>query len=146
MKGRKPNPLRIQLAEGDPRKKGTKKLREEAEQAIKTSRGLPDPPETMPFVDQKEYLAIRELLKEMDLDKSVDQTFIELAAMAVCEAKTGRSAQALRTAHAYLSALGLGGESSRLRIKSEKPDTSEKDFMELLSTPRERKNPKEKVQ
>lgn len=139
MRGRKPNPLRIQLAEGDPRRKGAKKLREAAETQIQTARGLAEPPDAMPIVDQKEYFALRELLQQMDLDKSVDQTFIELAAITICEARTKRTAQALRTAAAYLSALGLGGESSRLRIKSEKPDTTEKDLMEMLSAPREKR-------
>jgi hypothetical protein len=139
MRGRKPNPLRIQLAEGDPRKKGIKKLREAANQEIKTASGLPDPPDDMPFVDRREYLALRERLQEMDLDKSVDQICVQMAAMAIAEAKTRRTAQAMRTAHAYLSSLGLCGESSRLRIKSEKPDTSEKDLMAMLSMPRDKR-------
>jgi hypothetical protein len=43
MRGRKPNPIKIELAAGDPRKKGSK-LREAASIEKRVLSGLPDPP------------------------------------------------------------------------------------------------------
>jgi len=44
MRGRKPKPLRIQIAEGDTRKRGVNKLKELAESEPKAERGLPPCP------------------------------------------------------------------------------------------------------
>ena len=44
MRGRKPNPIKIELAAGDPRKKDMRKLREAASIEKRVLSGLPDPP------------------------------------------------------------------------------------------------------
>jgi hypothetical protein len=138
LRGRKPNPIRIQLAAGDPRRKGWRKLREEASLELKVQSGLPDVPVDATPEVQSEYLRIKQLLEDSGLAHQPDQICVHLAAIACIEAKKRRSGESLRTALAYLSNLGLGGEVSRMRIKNDKSDTTEQDLMALLSTPRER--------
>jgi hypothetical protein len=139
LRGRKPNPIRIQLATGDPRKKGRRKLKEQASMEIKVPSGLPDAPGDAPSDVESEYLTIKQLLEDSGLAHQPDRICVYLAAIACVEARKRRSGESLRTALAFLSNLGLGGEVSRMRIKNDKPDTSEQDLMALLSAPRERK-------
>jgi hypothetical protein len=129
----------MQLVAGDPRKKGMRKLREAASLGKKVPSGLPDPPVDAPPEVQSEYLHLKRLLEASELAHQPDQICVHLAAIACVEAKKRRSGESLRTALAFLSNLGLSGEVSRMRLKSEKPDTSAQELMALLSTPRERK-------
>jgi hypothetical protein len=139
MRGRKPKPIKMQLAAGDPRKKGMRKLREAASLEKAVPSGLPDPPVDAPPEVQNEYLNLKRLLEASELAHQPDQICVHLAAIACVEAKKRCSGESLRTALAFLSNLGLSGEVSRMRIKSDKPDTSTQELMALLSTPRERR-------
>jgi hypothetical protein len=139
MRGRKPNPIQIQLAAGDPRKKGMRKLREAASMEKNVPSGLPDPPVDAPPEVQSEYLSLKRVLEACELADRPDQICVHLAAIACVEAKKRCSGESLRTALALLSNLGLSGEVSRMRLKSEKPDTSYQELMALLSAPRERR-------
>lgn len=78
MRGRKPKPVKQQIAEGDPRRHGKKKLKEKLAKEPKAARGLPDCPEHV--ADERAIRAWnfwREELQEMRLDSRPDAMMLE---------------------------------------------------------------------
>jgi hypothetical protein len=140
LRGRKPKPLNLQVAEGDTRKKGTLKVKAALAAQPKSARGLPHAPKSLTSRERIEYKGIKEAIEELNLAEHADSKVVALAAIACAEARTTKTGQALRTALAYLSNLGLAGPASRARL-SAPTETGVSDLMTLLSAPREAKKP-----
>lgn len=77
MKGRKPKPTALQIAEGDPRKKGKSKLSDAARNEIQAQRGLPDCPEHLQGMERKIWTFWVEQLELMDIDRRPDAVMLE---------------------------------------------------------------------
>jgi hypothetical protein len=75
-------------------------------------------------------------MEELDVAERADSKVVALASIACAEARTSKTGQALRTALAYLSNLGLAGPASRARLDGN-ADNDKDDLMALLSAPRE---------
>jgi P27 family predicted phage terminase small subunit len=82
MKGRKPKPLARQLAEGDTRKRGVRKLREQLAAEPKAARGLPDCPEHLTGRAREAWQIWKEELAAMKLDCRPDGMMLEGACVA----------------------------------------------------------------
>jgi len=80
MKGRKPKPTALQIAEGDPRKIGAKKLRQKLESQPHAQRGYPDCPEHLKGLARKTYLFLVEQCEQMGIDRRPDCLMLEGAA------------------------------------------------------------------
>lgn len=143
MRGRKPKPLPLQIAEGDTRKRGRIKLRQALQSQRKGIAVLPPPPPGLDAEERGHYEEIASAIDLLGLADSSDATVVALAAIACAKAREKKSGESLRTALAYLSSLGCGGPASRQRLAADKPANGEKDLMDMLSAPRA---PKEKVQ
>jgi P27 family predicted phage terminase small subunit len=78
MRGRKPKPTARQIAEGDPRRHGKKKLQEQLAKEPKAARGLPDCPDHVadPLAHQI-WDFWREELAAMKLDSRPDAVMLE---------------------------------------------------------------------
>jgi P27 family predicted phage terminase small subunit len=175
MRGRKPKPLRIQIAEGDTRRRGARKLQELAEREPKAQRGLPPCPDHLKGIARDRWFFWAEELADMNIDHRPDDALLVGACMNYARALQaealidseglmiedpivkgrGENAQIVgyrkRTSpaafianaawmrvHKFCSEFGFS-PASRTRIAINMPDTSEKDLMEILSAPRERK-------
>lgn len=77
MRGRKPTPLSVQIAAGDPRQRGKQKLERRLAAEPKTTRGLPEPPEHLNARAQEIWLFWAEELKDMQLDRRPDCVMLE---------------------------------------------------------------------
>ena len=77
MRGRKPKPTAVQIAEGDPRKKGTGKLRERLEREPDARRGLPDCPRHLKGRARAAWAFWNEELASMNLDCRPDAMMLE---------------------------------------------------------------------
>ena len=77
MRGRKPKPLSRQISEGDPRKKGKRKLKEELAKEPKAARGLPECPEHLEGRARDAWEFWREELVAMNLDCRPDAMMLE---------------------------------------------------------------------
>ena len=77
MRGRKPKPTALKIAEGDTRKQGVHKLEERLAAEPKTTRGLPEAPEHLSerARDAWEFWAAE--LKDMKLDRRPDAQMLE---------------------------------------------------------------------
>jgi P27 family predicted phage terminase small subunit len=168
MRGRKPKPLRIQIAEGDTRKRGVNKLKELAEREPKAERGLPPCPDHLMGRARDAWHFWSEELAQMKLDHRPDAQALECLCSAYALASTAADDVALhgaiiqepvvadgqvigmrrrknpsveianaawRHVRGFCSDFGFS-PAARTRISLEKPDTSEQDFMKLLSEPR----------
>ena len=153
--GRKPKPLSLQIAEGDTRKRGRLKLRQELANQPKGIPILPPPPPGLDAEERGHYEEIAAGLDFWGLADATDVSVVAMAAIACNQARNKKTGEALRTALAYLSSLGLGGPASRVRLPIEKAASGEKDLMAMLSAPRATRYrnsspisvpPKEKVQ
>ena len=175
MRGRKPKPTTLQIAEGDPRKLGTHKLEQKLKMEAKGDRGLPRCPPHLQGVARKVWKFWSEELEKMNLDCRPDAQMLEGACIAYETAiecyltikKQGRSipkrvldpetnrlvvngltphpavAQmnaALNLMRAFCSEFGLS-PASRSRIATETPGDGEDELLDILSQPRERKQP-----
>jgi hypothetical protein len=79
MRGRYPKPLKVQQAEGDPRKKGTKKLDQQVAAQITVQRGLPDAPEFLGEEGKRVWKLWKETLESSEIDyKSSEPSLIAL--------------------------------------------------------------------
>lgn len=77
MRGRKPKPLKQQISEGDPRKKGVRKLKQSLAGEPKAARGLPDCPRHLKGRARAAWAFWREELIEMNLDCRPDAMMLE---------------------------------------------------------------------
>jgi len=77
LRGRKPKPLSQQIAEGDPRKKGKRKLQESLAKEPKAARGLPDCPDHIEGRARNAWNFWREELIAMHLDCRPDAMMLE---------------------------------------------------------------------
>jgi P27 family predicted phage terminase small subunit len=77
MRGRKPKPTAQQIAEGDPRRKGKRKLEQHLAKEPKAARGLPDCPEHVEGRARKAWDFWREELIAMSLDSRPDAMMLE---------------------------------------------------------------------
>lgn len=77
MRGRKPKPLSQQIAEGDPRRKGKRKLAAEKEREPKAARGLPECPDHLEDRARQAWDFWREELVAMRLDSRPDAMMLE---------------------------------------------------------------------
>jgi len=136
MRGRKPKPLRIQLAEGDTRKIGKRKLSEALAHEPRSTPDVGPAPKCLKRDERAEYNALRDALEALGLLDKADEAVITLAAIASATAKRERTGQALRTAFSFLSSLGLAGSSSRARLSVEKPDNGAAELAAILNRPR----------
>jgi P27 family predicted phage terminase small subunit len=81
-RGQKPKPLKIQIAEGDPSRKGKHKLEELLAAEPKASRGLPPCPEYLEGRAKEAWIFWSEELALMDLDRRPDGPMLEGACIA----------------------------------------------------------------
>jgi P27 family predicted phage terminase small subunit len=77
MRGRKPKPTTVQLAEGDPRKHGVHKLEQKLEAEAKGARGLPKCPRHLKGLARKAWRFWSEELAHMNLDCRPDALMLE---------------------------------------------------------------------
>lgn len=77
MQGRKPKPLKRQISEGDPRKKGVKKLAQSLAGEPKATRGLPDCPRHLKGRARAAWGFWREELIDMEIDCRPDAMMLE---------------------------------------------------------------------
>ena len=82
MKGRKPKPTTLQVAEGDPRKLGVHRLEQKLEAEAKGSRGLPRCPPHLKGRARKVWKLWSEELERMNLDCRPDGPMLEAACVA----------------------------------------------------------------
>src|SRR5947207_155075 len=82
MRGRKPKPIAQQIAEGDPRKKGKRKLQEMLNAGPKAARGLPDCPRHLKGRARTAWNFLSEELQAMKLDHRPDAMALEGACTA----------------------------------------------------------------
>jgi phage terminase small subunit len=82
MRGRKPKPTTLQIAEGDPRKLGVHKLEQKLKAEAKGSRGLPRCPAHLQGVARKVWKFWSEELAKMSLDCRPDAQMLEGACIA----------------------------------------------------------------
>jgi P27 family predicted phage terminase small subunit len=82
VRGRKPKPTTLQIAEGDPRKLGVHKLEQKLKAEAKGSRGLPRCPGHLTGVSQKVWKFWSEELEKMNLDCRPDAQMLEGACIA----------------------------------------------------------------
>jgi P27 family predicted phage terminase small subunit len=82
MRGRKPKPLKRQIAEGDTRKKGVRKLQEQLDAEPKAARGLPDCPEHLSGRARDAWEFWSTELAYMNLDSRPDAMMLEGACVA----------------------------------------------------------------
>jgi P27 family predicted phage terminase small subunit len=75
--GRKPKALTRQIAEGDPRKIGKRKLAEAQENQPKAAKGLPNCPRHLRGRARSAWNFLREQLESMDLDRRPDTLALE---------------------------------------------------------------------
>lgn len=77
MRGRKPKPVALQIAEGDPRKRGKNKLQEQLEKEVQAKRGLPDCPRHLKGRARHAWKFWNEELIAMNLDCRPDAMMLE---------------------------------------------------------------------
>ena len=77
MRGRKPKPTELQIAEGDPRKHGAAKLRERAAGEVKPSGGLPDCPRHLKGRARAAWRYWASELEAMEMDRRPDAMALE---------------------------------------------------------------------
>jgi P27 family predicted phage terminase small subunit len=82
MRGRKPKPLRTQLAAGDPRKKGVHRLEAQLAGEPKASRGLPTCPRHLKGRARGAWVFWSQELAAMDIDRRPDAHMLEGACVA----------------------------------------------------------------
>jgi P27 family predicted phage terminase small subunit len=82
VRGRKPRPTTLQIAEGDPRKVGVHKLEEKLKKEVKGSRGLPRCPAHLQGIARKVWKFWSEELEKMNLDCRPDAQMLEGACIA----------------------------------------------------------------
>jgi P27 family predicted phage terminase small subunit len=70
-------PIKRQIAEGDPRRKGMRKLQQELKRQPKTVSGLPDCPEHLQGRARATWAFLKEELETMDLDARPDVLVLE---------------------------------------------------------------------
>lgn len=77
MRGRKPKPTANQIAAGDPRKLGKKKLQEKLDNEPQAVSGIQDPPERLEGIARDQWLFWRAELEAMGIDKRPDAAMLE---------------------------------------------------------------------
>ena len=77
MQGRKPKPIARQLAEGDPLRRGKRKLREQLAAEPKATRGLPDCPRHLRGRERAAWKFWRTELKAIKMDFRPDAMMLE---------------------------------------------------------------------
>jgi P27 family predicted phage terminase small subunit len=77
MRGRKPKPLKRQIAEGDPRQRGMKKLHERLERQVQPAQGLPPCPKHLIGKAREAWKFWAEELRQMNLDSRPDAMMLE---------------------------------------------------------------------
>lgn len=82
MRGRKPKPTSLQVAEGDPRKLGVHRLEEKLKAEAKGSRGLPKCPSHLKGLARKAWRFWSEELELMNIDCRPDAQMLEGACVA----------------------------------------------------------------
>jgi len=82
MRGRKPKPTKVQLAEGDPRKHGARVLERRLEGEPKGSQGLPSCPAHLKGLARKAWRMWSEELERMNLDSRPDGPMLQGACIA----------------------------------------------------------------
>lgn len=95
MRGRKPKPTPLQLAEGDPRKYGKGKLAEKLAAEPKAARGFPKCPDYLQGPAREAWEFWTEELAAMEMDRRADSKMLEAAcvaskAMKECEEAIGK--------------------------------------------------------
>lgn len=88
MRGRKPKPTSQQIAAGDPRKKGKRKLQEALESEVQAKRGLPDCPRHLRGRARHCWKFWNEELVAMNLDCRPDAMMLEGACVNYARAVT----------------------------------------------------------
>lgn len=86
MQGRKPKPLKRQISEGDPRKKGVRKLAQSLAAEPKPTRGLPDCPRHLRGRARAAWGFWRDELIDMKLDCRPDAMMLEGACVGYARA------------------------------------------------------------
>lgn len=79
MRGRKPKPVALRIAEGDPSRRGVHKLEGMLDAEPKAARGLPECPKHLRGVARKAWRFWAEELAGMNLDHRPDAMMLEAA-------------------------------------------------------------------
>jgi P27 family predicted phage terminase small subunit len=77
LRGRKPKPLQRQISEGDPAKRGKRKLQEQLSKEPKAARGLPPCPQHVSGLARSAWKFWVEELQAMSLDSRPDAMMLE---------------------------------------------------------------------
>lgn len=141
MRGRKPKPLNIQIAEGDPRKKGVRKLQEATQGELKAQHGLPVCPDYLDELEREQWRKWSEELEAMDCDYRIDAAKLEAACIAYGEVRRAikpvERRQALKVFQSLTSDFPFS-PASRSRIHIERRETTKNELKELLDQPYEK--------
>lgn len=86
MRGRKPKPASLQISEGDPAKRGVRKLRERLEAEPKATTGLPECPSHLKGRARKVWEFWVPELEIMELDRAPDAVMLEGACQSYSKA------------------------------------------------------------
>ena len=155
MRGRKPQPIAAQIAKGDPRKLGARKLAERLDTEPRAARGLPACPSHLKGIARKAWAEWAEELEAMGLDRRPDGVMLEGACVNYAMARAAEvaakrllrigdpdayRADAMARARwvlvrSFCSEFGLSPV-SRQRLTVEKKDEGEADLMAALAGPR----------
>jgi P27 family predicted phage terminase small subunit len=158
VRGRKPKPTQQQINEGDPGKRGVKKLGEKLAAEPKAERGLPECPDYLGARARAAWAMWKEELEKMRLDCRPDGPMLEGACVNyeravkadLVIAKSGLvvagranpaiaiSNAAWRQVRSFCSEFGLSPV-SRTRLTIEEAGNATDDLIKLLSRPRGRK-------
>ena len=77
MRGRKPKPIKRQIAEGDPRDRGKHVLDQRLAKLPKAMRGLPEPPSHLTGLAREQWFIWKRELELMQQDYSADAVILE---------------------------------------------------------------------
>lgn len=140
MKGRKPKPTQQQIAEGDPRKLGVRKLAEKLKSKPRPISGIPDPPRWMSARAKWAYRIMRDDLESMDMAKHPD-VFMLIGAASLFDTATLSGKSRDWTAFRSLASEFPFSPVARERFSlAKKPDVAD-DLAAMLSKPREKRTP-----
>lgn len=117
VKGRKPKPVQIQIAEGDPRKHGVHKLQERLNAEPKATRGLPDCPRHLKGRARAAWNTWKSEAEAMDIDRRPDAAMLEGACVHYARAVEADIILARDGITVEQSTIGADGERIVLRIK-----------------------------
>jgi len=119
VRGRKPKPIKVQIAAGDPRMKGKHKLEQQLAAEPKAGRGLPPCPDYLAGRAQEAWAFWSQELVLMDLDRRPDGPMLE----GVCIAYDAAIAcyETIKTQGRFIARKALDPKTNKLVVVDVKP-------------------------